>query len=44
MTGDDLFERRRPGFLQNAPLKGMPLGEMVNTLLRQEIQMIQTVR
>ena len=29
---------------ERAAQKGIPLGEMVNTLLRQEIQMIETLR
>jgi hypothetical protein len=29
---------------ERAAQKGIPLGEMVNTLLKQEIQMIETVR
>jgi hypothetical protein len=29
---------------ERAAQKGMPLGEMVNTLLKQEIQMIETVK
>jgi len=29
---------------ERAAQKGIPLGEMVNTLLKQEIEMIETVR
>jgi hypothetical protein len=29
---------------ERAAQKGIPLGEMVNTLLKQEIQMIETVK
>ena len=29
---------------ERAAQKGVPLGEMVNTLLKQEIQMIETVK
>ena len=31
-------------FAERAAQKGVPLSEMVNTLLKQEIQMIETVR